>query len=108
MFGCLRGFSSLLISLIRKEENQAALCLGPEREEEAVPNLEGGLRSSAGGLGHSRVPCAQVLSVSGLLTILGLFPGWERFIPEVSMSLSLLAEPCLFNNRIKTVNGLTT
>ena len=35
------------------------------------------------GLRHSHRPCARVLSVAGLLVIIGLFPGGRRFIPEV-------------------------
>jgi len=45
----------------------------PSRGEKADHNTEGGLRSVPGGLAYSEVPCAQVLSVSELLALLGLF-----------------------------------
>ena len=32
---------------------------------------------------HLGIPCATPLSVAGLLTVPGLFPYWEGFIPEV-------------------------
>ena len=50
------------------------------------------------GLRGFKVPCARVLSVAGLLAFNGLFPGCERFIPEVRMPGFLPVYPFSFNN----------
>ena len=62
--------------------NQEGLDL-PCRSEKAGSSLEGGLPSLAEGLGDLRRPCTRVLSVAGLLAVIGAFLGRKGFIPEV-------------------------
>ena len=61
--------------------------LGHERCVSAGCNTEGGLTSLPEGLRGFGLPCTKVLSVSELLTVLGLFPPISGFIPEVKEPL---------------------
>ena len=54
-----------------------------KRDERAGCSLKGGLVSLLEGLEYSEAPCATVLSVPGLLVLLGPFPFRRRFILRV-------------------------
>ena len=62
------------------------------RGERADCFLEGSGRSSPEGLGLSRRPCTQVLSVAGLLVSFYLFPGWGTVYSEGRKAPFLRAE----------------
>ena len=52
------------------------------RSEKAASNLKGGLGALLEGLEHSFIPCAEVLSVAGLLDQTSLFLPGKEVIPE--------------------------
>ena len=62
------------------------------------------MRSLLEGLGDLGGPCAKVLSVAGLLALIGRFPGRIRLFPEVRKASLLRAGPSLFDNPDRTVN----
>ena len=74
----------------------------------ACSSLEGGFMTVVEGLGDSRAPCAQVLSVPGFFTVLGRFPAGERFILRGREASFLRENPCLFDTWINTdINPMT-
>ena len=55
------------------------------------------------GLAYSCHPCARVLSVAGLLTILALFPGWRTVYSEGEMAPFPPGIPTRVDDRDNTV-----
>ena len=71
--------------------------------EKAARDLEEGLMTLLEGLEGFDIPCAECLSVAGLLAIIALFPGSGRVIPEGEREVSAPEDPLLFNLLTKSV-----
>jgi len=99
-----RSSLSLLDTFSQNRRPGTGVLRGSLRCEKAASSLEGGFASLLEGYGHSRRPCAKVLSVAGLLVLLSLFLPRRGEYPEVRKGPFLLADPTILNNGTKSVN----
>ena len=97
------GSMTNFINFSQKARLCALSLLSSSGCEEAAANLEGGLRATLEGLTLSDIPCADTLSVAGLLVILALFPGREEVYSEGEKSPFSPKDPLLFNPSVKSV-----